>query len=158
FTHEYSIEGASLCNPSAVVYPQPDGADGDVRFVMSVRGIGEGHRSSVGFRTGVLRADGTVMVDKPGPYPVTATATSGRNHRSVFEAKIVELRDRELAVYVLDPLPATFADAELDTRIETLAAEFATRRYAATTIAHLRAIAQSSYAVEFDPSTELSER
>src|SRR6476469_11011939 len=47
FTHEYTIEGASLCNPSAVVYPQAGHGDGDVRFVMSVRGSGEGHRSSV---------------------------------------------------------------------------------------------------------------
>jgi predicted GH43/DUF377 family glycosyl hydrolase len=158
FTHEYSIEGASLCNPSAVVYPQPDDVDGDVRFVMSVRGIGEGHRSSVGFRTGVLKADGTVIVDEPAPYPITAAAASGRNHRSVFEAKVVEVRDRELAAYVLDALPATFADAELDNRIDMLAPEFATRRYAESTIAHLRTIARSSYAVEFDPSTELSQR
>jgi len=105
-----------------------------------------------------LRADGTVVVDQPGAFPVTAAASSGRNHRSVFQAKIRELRDRELAAYVLEALPTTFADDELDTRIDALAAEFATRRYAVATIAHLRGIAQSSYAVEFDEATDVSER
>src|SRR3954466_3967151 len=157
FTHEYSIEGASLCNPSAILHPESGDGD-DVRFLMSVRGIGEGHRSSVGFRTATLRSDGTVIVDEPGRFPVTAVASSGRNHRSVFQAKIVELQDRELAAYVLEALPPTFSDGELETRINALAAEFATRRFAAATFAHLRGIAQSSYAVDFGPSTELSER
>ncbi|HEY4608913.1 MAG TPA: glycoside hydrolase family 130 protein [Ilumatobacteraceae bacterium] len=157
FTHEYSIEGASLCNPSAVLHPEAGDGD-DVRFLMSVRAIGEGHRSSVGFRTGTLRADGEVIVDEPGPFPVTAVASSGRNYRSVFEANVVELQDRELAAYVLEALPSEFSDAEIELRINALAAEFATRRLAATTFAHLRAIAQSSYAVDFDPSTDVSER
>jgi len=160
FTHEYTIEGASLTNPSAVMYPQPDPHDSDdVRFVMSVRGIGEGHRSSVGFRTGRLAADGTVVVDEPGPFPVTAAVVnSGTNYRSVFQAKIAELPDREIATYVLEALPDTFSDAELDSRIDALAAEFATRRLAAATVAQLRAIAQSSYGVEFDEVSQLSER
>ncbi|HXO55248.1 MAG TPA: glycosidase, partial [Mycobacterium sp.] len=47
FTSEYAIEGAALCNPSMVAHPdQTDVATGSLRFVMSVRGIGEGHRSS----------------------------------------------------------------------------------------------------------------
>src|SRR3954469_129892 len=77
FTHEYSIEGASLCNPSAVLHPQAGNGDGDdVRFLMSVRAIVEAPRSSGGFRRGPLRADGTVIVDEPGPFPVTAVASS----------------------------------------------------------------------------------
>ena len=50
FTNEVTVEGASLTNPSIVLVGEP-GAE-DARFVMSVRGIGEGHRSSIGFRTG----------------------------------------------------------------------------------------------------------
>ena len=59
FTSEYAIEAAALCNPSIVAHPDQAGmAAGSLRFVMSVRGIGEGHRSSIGFRTGVVDADG----------------------------------------------------------------------------------------------------
>jgi hypothetical protein len=55
FTSEYAIEGAALCNPSIVVHPDQTGiASGNLRFVLSVRGIGEGQRSSIGFRTGVI--------------------------------------------------------------------------------------------------------
>ena len=83
----------------------------------------------------------------------------GTNHRSVFHAKLGELDDdRDNAAFVLDPLPPTFDDADLDTQIESLGADFATRRHTSTTIANLRALAQSSYCVEFPTSTELSER
>jgi len=59
FTNEYAIEGAALCNPSMVAHPDQTGtAVGSLRFVMSVRGIGEGHRSSIGFRTGVVEEAG----------------------------------------------------------------------------------------------------
>ena len=60
FTHEYSIEAAALGNPSIVAAPDQSGlAAGEVRFVMSLRAIGEGHISSIEFRTGVVDADAT---------------------------------------------------------------------------------------------------
>ena len=157
FTSEYAIEAAALCNPSAVLHPAQDG-DG-VRFVMSVRGIGEGHRSSIGFRTGRVALDGTVSVDPAGPFPQTASATPGLNHRDVFHAKLAELGDdRENAAFVLDPLPLQFDDRELAARIESLHADLATRPHTAATIAKLRVLAESSYRVEFPTTTELSER
>jgi hypothetical protein len=58
FTHEYSIEAAALGNPSIVAAPDQSGlAAGARRFVMSLRAIGEGHISSIEFRTGVIGAD-----------------------------------------------------------------------------------------------------
>ncbi len=69
FTNEYAIEGAALCNPSMVAHPDQTGtAPGSLRFVMSVRGIGEGHRSSIGFRTGVVDGAGDVTIDDPAPF------------------------------------------------------------------------------------------
>src|SRR5689334_9773730 len=50
FSHEFSVEAAALCNPSMV--PHPDQADlepGEMRVAMSLRQIGEGHSSSIGF-------------------------------------------------------------------------------------------------------------
>ncbi len=59
FTHEYSLEAAAVCNPSMVVHPdQSDVPEGAVRFVMSFRAVGEGHRSSIEFRTGIVNAEG----------------------------------------------------------------------------------------------------
>jgi predicted GH43/DUF377 family glycosyl hydrolase len=158
FTHEYAIEGAALCNPSAVLHPHQD-TSGDAAFILSVRGIGEGHRSSIGFRTGTVTATGTVTIDRPGPFPRSANATPGLHHRAVFHAKLADLNDdHENAAYVLDPLPPRFDDDELAARIESLAADVATRRNTSTTIANLRSLARSSYRVEFPVSTDISER
>jgi predicted GH43/DUF377 family glycosyl hydrolase len=75
FTHEYSIEAAALFNPSIVAHPDQTGlAAGQLRFVMSVRAVGEGHISSIEFRTGVLTGD-TVRIDDPGRHLVTGRAT-----------------------------------------------------------------------------------
>jgi predicted GH43/DUF377 family glycosyl hydrolase len=74
FSEEFSFESAALFNPSIVRHPDQSGADpGDTRFILSLRGIGEGHISSLTFRTGTWTADGQVKVDKPsahamGPY------------------------------------------------------------------------------------------
>ena len=72
-TQEYAIEGAALFNPSIVAHPDQSGRDADeLRFVMSVRAVGEGHWSSVEFRTGVLGADHEVRIDEPGRLLSTA--------------------------------------------------------------------------------------
>ena len=67
FSEEYAFEAAALFNPSIVAHPkQEDVPAGGCRFVLSVRGVGEGHISSIAFRTGIYRIDGTVTIDPPG--------------------------------------------------------------------------------------------
>ncbi len=66
FTHEYSLESAALFNPCAVPHPdQSDLPPGALRFVLSLRATGEGHVSSITFRTGVVAADHTITVNPP---------------------------------------------------------------------------------------------
>ena len=72
FTEEYSFEAAALFNPSVVMTKDQSGLpDGALRFAMSLRGIGEGHVSSVTFRTGIWSADGSVSVDTPSDKVVS---------------------------------------------------------------------------------------
>jgi predicted GH43/DUF377 family glycosyl hydrolase len=60
FCHEYTFAAAALMNPSIVPHPDQSGMqDGAVRFVMSLRAVGEGHISSVAFREGIAEADGS---------------------------------------------------------------------------------------------------
>lgn len=67
FCEEYSFEAAALFNPSIVLSHDQSGlADGAIRFVMALRGIGEGHVSSVTFRTGTWTPGGEVEVDDAG--------------------------------------------------------------------------------------------
>jgi predicted GH43/DUF377 family glycosyl hydrolase len=71
FSQEYAYEAAALFNPSAVLHPDQSGlADGAVRFVLSLRGVGEGHVSSVTFRTGVWTPGGDLTIDEPGSTSV----------------------------------------------------------------------------------------
>jgi hypothetical protein len=64
FSEEYAFEAVTLFNPSIVPHPDQTGiAAGSTRFVLSLRGVGEGHISSITFRTGVYSADGTIVID-----------------------------------------------------------------------------------------------
>jgi predicted GH43/DUF377 family glycosyl hydrolase len=67
FSEEYAFEAAALFNPSIVAHPDQTGvSDGALRFVLSLRGVGEGHMSSIAFRTGICTADGALTIDPPG--------------------------------------------------------------------------------------------
>ena len=64
FLNEYSFEASALFNPSIVAHPDQSGTPGDsLRFILSLRAVGEGHLSSLTFRCGLISADGTVSVD-----------------------------------------------------------------------------------------------
>jgi predicted GH43/DUF377 family glycosyl hydrolase len=72
FSEEYSFEAAALFNPSIVVHPdQSDVQTGSVRLVLSLRGVGEGHVSSVTFRTGICSWDGVVTIDPASTHAVS---------------------------------------------------------------------------------------
>jgi predicted GH43/DUF377 family glycosyl hydrolase len=72
FCHEYSYSAAALMNPSVVPHPDQSGlSDGAVRFVMSLRAVGEGHISSVAFREGIVEPDGNFEL---WPQPKVATS------------------------------------------------------------------------------------
>ena len=65
FLSEYSFEASALFNPSIVPHPDQSGApEGGLRFVLSLRAVGEGHVSSLTFRTGTIAADGSLAVDR----------------------------------------------------------------------------------------------
>ena len=64
FLHEYSFEAAALFNPSIVAHPDQTGVPaGALRFILSVRAVGEGHISSLTFRSGLVAADGKIALD-----------------------------------------------------------------------------------------------
>jgi predicted GH43/DUF377 family glycosyl hydrolase len=160
FTSEYAIEGAALCNPSIVAHPDQTGTtEGGLRFVMSVRGIGEGHQSSIGFRTGTVTAAGGISLDQLPPYATTAVATQTLLDGAVFRNELVRLGDAgEAADYVLDALGDRFTRADLEERLDTLQTHMRTRGHARATIAEIRSIADRSYSVEFANDTARSER
>jgi predicted GH43/DUF377 family glycosyl hydrolase len=160
FTSEYAIEGAALCNPSIVAHPDQNGAAaGSLRFVMSVRGIGEGHRSSIGFRNGIIDAAGRATIDDPAPLATVGAFKPTLLDAAVFRSELARLRDAgEAADYVLDALGDRFTRADLDEQFEKLQTHLSTRGHARETISLIRGIAERTYAVEFSDHIPLSER
>jgi predicted GH43/DUF377 family glycosyl hydrolase len=160
FTSEYAIEGAALCNPSIVAHPDQAGTvAGSLRFVMSVRGIGEGHRSSIGFRTGVIDAAGGITIDDPAPFATVGAAEPALLDAAVFRSELTRVDDAgEAADYVLDRLGERFTQTALNQQFARLQASLSTRRHAKETMSLLRSIAERTYAIEFSDRTTLSER
>ncbi len=160
FTSEFAIEAAALCNPSMVAHPDQAGTPaGSVRFVMSVRGIGEGHRSSIGFRTGVVDAAGGVTIDAPARFASVGSVCSTLLDAAVFRSELSRLRESgEAADYVLDALGDRFTRADLDEQLDTLQTHRSTRGHAQQTISLMRTIAERTYAIDFADDIPLSER
>src|SRR5438046_10323499 len=73
FSGEYALESAALFNPSIVPHPDQTAlGPGDLRFILSLRSTGEGHISSIQFRTGVIRRDHSREIKNATPF-VTLT-------------------------------------------------------------------------------------
>jgi len=160
FTHEFSIEGAALTNPSMVAHPDQRGViDGSVRFVMSVRGIGEGHRSSIGFRTGIVDAAGEIVIDAPGGHPVIGTHWEPLLEQKNFQGLLQEMDDLgENARYVLSQLGQSFTVTDLNTVLFRFLDDRDSFREADVTVQHFRSIAERNYVVTYPIERDLSER
>lgn len=66
FLHEYSFEAAALFNPSIVPHPDQSAVEpGSLRFILSLRAVGEGHISSLTFRRGTISAEGEISIEPP---------------------------------------------------------------------------------------------
>jgi predicted GH43/DUF377 family glycosyl hydrolase len=160
FTSEIAIEGAALCNPSIVAHPDQSGVAADgVRFVMSVRGVGEGHRSSIGFRTGTVDGAGCVTFEPPPLFAEAGTIIDAAHDATVFRSELHRMDSHgENAAYVLDALGERFSSEELEVRLRELQANVTTRQHAERTVEIMRRIAERSYTVVFSPDTALAER
>lgn len=77
FLNEYSFEASALFNPSIVAHPDQSLAPkGGMRFILSLRAVGEGHVSSLTFRAGTIAKDGSVTIDPTARLAATPTVIS----------------------------------------------------------------------------------
>jgi predicted GH43/DUF377 family glycosyl hydrolase len=160
FTQEYAFESTAYFNPSIVAHPSQEGlAAGSLRFVMSIRAVGEGHISSIVFRTGVIDASGDVSVDPVSQFATTRahryTALTGRQVRRAALQRGIDSAELQS---VLGVLPETFTPEELEVSLDLLQTERMRSVVVPNVVNELREIAHSSYEVDFDDSTEISER
>lgn len=158
-TQEYAFESTAYFNPSLTVHPDQSGTHpGELRIIMSIRAVGEGHMSSLVFRTGTLHPDGRITIDHASRFASTrATRFTALRGRVVQQAAIEAGVDSPELQFVLGMLPDTFTPEELLNRLNALP-------HTATLADHtvlselLQALSMCSYEVDFDPATDISER
>ncbi len=160
FTHEFAIEGAALFNPSIVPAPDQSGlAPGECRFVMSVRAVGEGHMSSIEFRTGVLDVDGQPRLDDSTRFAEIGRRTSPPYEKGPFVAKLAEFGALEAVTdLVIGPLGDTFSREDLEQSLAALQASKWPEAIWHETAHRISWLASSNYQVEFPTATPLAQR
>jgi predicted GH43/DUF377 family glycosyl hydrolase len=162
FTHEYSLEAAALFNPSIVLHPdQSELPPGSLRFVLSLRATGEGHISSITFRTGYLDEGGAVVIHPPTRYCIEPVQVPNSSYeKGLFARKLEELGlAGELSGRALAGLGDTFTLDELRDAARLPGERRDAREQEYTAVARkILALAQSNYEVQFDADTRLSER
>lgn len=105
FLHEYSFESAALFNPSIVPHPDQSGIpEGALRFVLSLRAVGEGHISSLTFRSGVIGADGAIAVDPPVRLAAVPAVTRRAAAPGGEEIEIAFPADEDISERVIFPI------------------------------------------------------
>src|ERR1051326_8978714 len=121
FSGEYALESAALFNPSIVPHPDQTGlGQGDLRFILSLRSTGEGHISSIQFRTGVIRRDHSVQIDNTTPFVTLPELRSNPTYyKRAFLDKLSEMGlKNDWAASVMGRLGNTFPLDELDRSIQ----------------------------------------
>jgi len=117
FVHEYSFEASALFNPSIVVHPDQSLAPpGGLRFVLSLRAVGEGHVSSLTFRAGSIARNGSVSID-----PTTRLAAMPRANGLVpwpgdAPVELVFKPDEDISERVIFPVTGWQANGIEDAR------------------------------------------
>jgi len=161
FTAEYSVEAAALFNPSVVIHPDQKGVDkGSQRFVMSFRATGEGHVSSIEFRSGIVDANDDILFDPISQYVATPEMhTDPVYHRLHFRRKLEEMGVREVITnHLLEELDETFTFDELGTQIKKLRSTKFRLKDKDNAIDTVLWLARSNYEVIFRPDEQISER
>ena len=159
FMHEYSLEGAALTNPSIVAAPdQSEASPGTVRVIVSVRAVGEGHLSSIEFRTGYVGPTGNIHLD-PAGVPVTGHRRAPMFDRELFIAKLEEMGAvDDLVRRTLGGLDERFTMANLDDALASLAQEEAPSTAAQHLIQVIHWLAASNYELTFPDESALPQR
>jgi predicted GH43/DUF377 family glycosyl hydrolase len=165
FLAEYSLEAAALFNPSIVPHPDQTGLhDGALRFILSLRATGEGHVSSITFRTGIIHPDLRIETCAPGGFLAEPRQIPNPVYeKPLFRRKLVELGlTCEFTRRVMQKIGESFTLQELRASIDAEANQ-AREGDGILMDDHTAAqgiwmLARSNYEVQFQPEQQLSER
>jgi len=162
FTHEYSPESAALFNPSIVPHPDQSGLPrGALRFILSLRATGEGHISSITFRTGSVSAQHRITLTPPVPFVAEPERVPNAAYdKGLFAHKLQEAGvQNDFCRRVLDKLHEDFTLKELHQVLSASGLTTDTSDATATRAARgILLLAESNYEVNFSPESRVSQR
>ena len=118
FCHEYTYAAAALMNPSIVPHPDQSGCDdGSVRFVMSLRAVGEGHISSIVFREGIAKVDGSFDLWPQSAFATSVELDDESQHDSDGSVRVQRQRESTLSNTVIFPITEQQSNGLEDLRL-----------------------------------------
>lgn len=163
FTKEYSIESAAFFNPSIVEHPdQTELAAGEKRVIVSFRATGEGHISSIVFRTGVINKDNNLTFETVGKMLDEADRVKRHVYnKESFMRKLDEMQNFNNIVtpaLVLDKLSDTFTYGELKRCVFEIRDSLKLSATKERLLNQIMWLAKSHYEIEFSLDTAISER
>jgi predicted GH43/DUF377 family glycosyl hydrolase len=162
FTQEYALESAALFNPSMVWHPDQTGLPaGSKRFIVSLRATGEGHISSIVFRSGTVDAECRIRMDDPTRYVTTPEpAPNSVYEKALFRRKLAELGSNgPLTDQVMGTLDDRFTLGDLKFTIERALKQARPNQRQFEPAAHaMITLAQANYEIRYEPDRTVSER
>jgi len=160
FTQEYALESAALFNPSMIWHPDQSGLpDGSSRFILSLRATGEGHISSITFRSGVIDAENRIRMDEPTRYVVAPDLVpNALFEKTLFHRKLAELGiNGPLTEAVLAALDDRFTLDSLEHTLRNVLRKDRARQREFEPIAHTMVmLAKSNYEIRFGSEYDVS--
>lgn len=162
FSGEYALESAALFNPSIVPHPDQSGVSaGGLRFIMSLRATGEGHISSIEFRSGCIAADGGIALDPISRFvTVPEIVPNPRYRKKRFIIKLYEMGFGDThASAVMTPLAENFTRSELNQSVSSVRRQTQpTTGDLVRTLECIQWLADSNYELRFSDKLTMSER
>ena len=163
FTHEFSIESAALFNPSIVEHPdQTELEQGEKRIVLSFRATGEGHISSLVFRSGILDRNNNMTLEPAGQLLDQAYSSVKYIYKKDFFIErlkeTLEFNHKISPESLLDKLNFEFTYGELKYYIVNLKKKSKYTKAQKLILDEILWLALSHYEIEFSLDTSLSER
>ena len=163
FLAEYSLESAALFNPSIVPHPdQTDLPPGALRFILSLRATGEGHISSITFRTGIIHPDQRVEVLTPSGFLTEPRQIPNPLYeKALFGRKLSELGlTGEFTRRVMNRLGESFALEELRAGLKAEQDHLpdGMTQEDQNAAQGIWMLARSNYEVQFQPEQQMSQR
>ncbi|MGC9950281.1 MAG: glycoside hydrolase family 130 protein [Bryobacteraceae bacterium] len=163
FLAEYSLESAALFNPSIV--PDPDQTDlppGALRFILSLRATGEGHISSITFRSGIIHHDQRIEVFPPSGFLTEPRQVPNPQYeKALFGRKLSELGlTGEFTRRVMHKLGESFAldDLRAGLQAEQFRLPDGMAQEDQNASQGIWMLARSNYEVQFQPEQQISQR